>query len=158
MVKMPVVSGVLMLIMAALLTSSPGVMAQTSPPMNVYGIAHVDGVAVADADVDVYVNGVYEDSVITNTTGWYNVDLTGTNGNQVSFVINGKSATPKLDYESGKSVRHDLYAGTTPSGVKTPGGYMDLNEIPGPGIVGVLAGALVAAVAVEGGRVLRNKR
>lgn len=98
-----------LLLAATMLTGAA--LAQTVPPMNVYGIAYdAQGGLAADAKIEAVVDGRALSTTFADMDGWYSLDIEGiATGERIVFRIDGVRAQEITTYETAASVNLNLH-------------------------------------------------
>ncbi len=132
--------------------------AQPANPMQVFGVTG-NGDVVAGTVVVAMIDGASVGTATTTADGWVIDIQNGTDGDSVTFTIDGEAAAETVSYQGFGSVQVSLTAGaaTPPApGGQTPGpaetGNAGLMGSTGTSMALVLALGVFAAAMVAGGR------
>lgn len=152
-------AGALFAIASLMLASA--VSAQPANPMQVFGVTG-DGDIEEGSEVEAFIDGESVGSATATGDGWVIDIQNGTNGDEVSFTIDGEDAAETVEYEGFASTEVELTVGEGDDddgeggGEATPGpadtGNAGLLGGTGTSIALVLALGVFAAAMVAGGR------
>ncbi|MCA9848703.1 MAG: hypothetical protein KC461_07080 [Dehalococcoidia bacterium] len=130
--------------------------AQPANPMQVFGVTG-NGDVVEGSVIEAMINGESVGTATATADGWVIDIQNGTNGDEVSFTIDGESAAETVSYEGFASTEVSLTAGgagagggETPAPAET--GNAGLLGSTGTSMALVLALGVFAAAMVAGGR------
>lgn len=98
----------LCLALAASLLAAPLAAAQATPPMNIYGIAYLNGQPAPGQSVAAYANHILLDATVSNAEGWYQVFVTAQDGGPITLIVG--DVTDSIPFQGGASQRLDLGA------------------------------------------------
>jgi len=111
-------AAMLALVPAAAFAQGPKV-----PPCAVTGTAYLDGSAVSQGTVAVFIGGKKVASTTTGANGGFYVQVKGNySGKEMAFKVNGVDAQETATWKMGKTVTKDLHAITPPEEISGPVG------------------------------------
>ena len=129
--------------------------AQPANPMQVFGVTG-NGDVVEGSVIEAMINGESVGTATASADGWVIDIQNGTNGDEVSFTIDGEAAAETVSYEGFASAEVTLTAGGGAGGGDTPTpaetGNAGLLGSAGTSMALVLALGVFAAAMVAGGR------
>lgn len=129
--------------------------AQPANPMQVFGVTG-NGDVVEGSVIEAMINGESVGTATATADGWVIDIQNGTNGDTVSFTIDGNAAAETVSYEGFASTEVALTAGGGAGGGETPApaetGNAGLLGSTGTSMALVLALGVFAAAMVAGGR------
>ena len=140
---------------AALMLASVAA-AQPANPMQVFGVTG-EGDVVEGSVIEASIDGESAGTATATADGWVIDIQNGTNGDEVSFTIDGEAAAETVEFEGFASTEVTLTAGEgAGGGEETPGpaetGNAGLLGTTGTSMALVLALGVFAAAMVAGGR------
>ena len=117
-------AGLFALLLVASLGLTPALAQPPSLPHQFYGNVTINGAPAAQGTtVEAYVDGVLNNSTTVDSQGRYGYDpvftVTGSDGDTVSFKVDGTDASQTATYQSGGFTRLDLHITTTELSVST---------------------------------------
>lgn len=148
-------AGALSLTAIAALMLASVASAQPANPMQVFGVTG-SGDVVEGTVVEAMIGGASVGTATATADGWVIDIQNGTNGDEVSFTIDGEAAAETVAYEGFASTEVTLTAGGGAGGGDTPApaetGNAGLLGSAGTSMALVLALGVFAAAMVAGGR------